>query len=91
VLVSRTVRDLTLGSGLVYDDSGVHQLKGVPGEWELYALSHAPAAPAATDADAPEPTLLDRAALRMAQRTPRLARRAVAAGNAWQRRRAKIG
>lgn len=87
VLVSRTVRDLTLGSGLVYDDAGVRQLKGVPGDWELYALSHAPKAPEGV-ADAPEPTPLDRAALRLAQRAPRLARTVVATGNAWQRRRA---
>ena len=93
VLVSRTVRDLTLGSGLVYDDAGVRELKGVPGEWELFALRHGPVnADAASPAGAaPEPTLLDRAALRMAQRTPRLARTAVAAGNAWQRRRTRVG
>ncbi|HJQ44213.1 MAG TPA: adenylate/guanylate cyclase domain-containing protein [Jatrophihabitantaceae bacterium] len=91
VVVSRTVRDLTLGSGLVYEDFGVQQLKGLPGEWELYALSHAPAARVGDAASAPAPTVLDRAALRMAQRAPRLARTAVAAGNAWQRRRAKVG
>jgi len=31
VLVSSTVRDLVAGSGLVFDDRGVHELKGVPG------------------------------------------------------------
>ena len=35
VLVSSTVRDLTVGSGLAFDDAGVHTLKGVPGEWQL--------------------------------------------------------
>jgi class 3 adenylate cyclase len=37
VLVSQTVKDLTAGSGLVFDDHGEHTLKGVPGEWHLYA------------------------------------------------------
>ncbi len=36
VFVSRTVRDLVVGSELVFADRGVHQLKGVPGEWEIY-------------------------------------------------------
>jgi pimeloyl-ACP methyl ester carboxylesterase/class 3 adenylate cyclase len=39
VLASSTVRDLTAGSGLRFDDRGVHQLKGVPGEWRLFAAS----------------------------------------------------
>ena len=38
VLVSRTVRDLVAGSGLVFDDRGEHELKGVPGGWRLYAV-----------------------------------------------------
>lgn len=37
VWVSRTVRDLTTGSGLEFRDEGRHVLKGVPGEWELYS------------------------------------------------------
>ena len=35
VVVSSTVRDLVAGSGLRFDSRGKHQLKGVPGEWEL--------------------------------------------------------
>jgi class 3 adenylate cyclase len=38
VFVSRTVRDLTVGSGLEFRDRGVHELKGIPGAWELFAL-----------------------------------------------------
>lgn len=38
VLVSRTVRDLTAGSGLRFESRGAHPLKGVPEKWELYAL-----------------------------------------------------
>ena len=39
VLASRTVRDLTAGSGIAYESRGTHELKGVPGEWELNAAS----------------------------------------------------
>lgn len=38
VLVSSTVRDLTVGSGLCFDDRGEHQLKGVPGAWHVLAV-----------------------------------------------------
>jgi class 3 adenylate cyclase len=41
VLVSGTVKDLVAGSGIEFDDRGVHELKGVPGEWRLYAVSQA--------------------------------------------------
>jgi len=37
VLVSSTVKDLVAGSGLVFEDRGEHELKGVPGAWRLYA------------------------------------------------------
>jgi class 3 adenylate cyclase/dienelactone hydrolase len=37
VLVSSTVKDLVAGSGLEFEDRGVHELKGIPGEWRLYA------------------------------------------------------
>jgi hypothetical protein len=39
VLVSRTVADLVAGSGLTFTPRGRRALKGVPGEWELYAAS----------------------------------------------------
>jgi len=39
VLVSSTVKDLVVGSELEFDDRGTHQLRGVPGEWRLYALN----------------------------------------------------
>jgi TolB-like protein len=38
VLVSGTVRDLVAGSGLEFSDRGLRELKGVPGEWHLWAL-----------------------------------------------------
>jgi class 3 adenylate cyclase len=36
VLVSRTVKDLTAGSALTFADAGLHALKGLPGQWNLY-------------------------------------------------------
>ena len=36
VLVSGTVKDLVSGSGIDFEDRGVHRLKGVPGEWKLF-------------------------------------------------------
>jgi class 3 adenylate cyclase len=39
VLVSSTVKDLVAGSGLSFEDRGAHELKGIPGEWRLYAVS----------------------------------------------------
>jgi len=39
VLVSSTLRDLVIGSGLEFEDRGAHQLKGVPGEWHLFAVT----------------------------------------------------
>ena len=38
ILVSSTVKDLAIGSGLRFQDRGLHALKGVPGEWPLFAL-----------------------------------------------------
>ena len=38
VLVSGTVKDLVAGSGIEFEDRGAHELKGVPGEWRLYAV-----------------------------------------------------
>jgi pimeloyl-ACP methyl ester carboxylesterase len=42
VLVSNTVRDVVAGSGIVFEDRGAASLKGVPGEWHLYAAVEAP-------------------------------------------------
>jgi class 3 adenylate cyclase len=39
VLVSGAVRDLVVGSGIDFADRGVHELKGVPGEWRLLAVA----------------------------------------------------
>jgi class 3 adenylate cyclase len=39
VLVSSTLKDLVIGSGLEFEERGTHQLKGVPGEWRLFAVA----------------------------------------------------
>ncbi len=38
VLVSSTVKDLVAGSGIAFQDRGTRELKGIPGEWRLYAV-----------------------------------------------------
>jgi len=38
VLVSQTVRDLVAGSGIAFEERGTAELKGVPGEWRLFAV-----------------------------------------------------
>jgi pimeloyl-ACP methyl ester carboxylesterase len=38
VLVSSTVKDLVVGSGLAFSDRGTHSLKGAPGDWQIYAV-----------------------------------------------------
>ena len=39
VLVSSTLRDLVIGSGLEFEERGTHALKGVPGEWHVFAVA----------------------------------------------------
>jgi pimeloyl-ACP methyl ester carboxylesterase/class 3 adenylate cyclase len=39
IFVSQTVKDLTAGSGLVFEDAGEHELKGVPDRWHLYRVT----------------------------------------------------
>jgi len=36
--VSQTVKDLVAGSGIAFDERGSAELKGVPGEWRLFAV-----------------------------------------------------
>jgi class 3 adenylate cyclase len=39
VFVSQTVKALVAGSGIEFEDRGAHDLKGIPGEWRLYAVT----------------------------------------------------
>jgi class 3 adenylate cyclase len=41
VLVSSTLGDLVIGSGLEFEERGAHELRGVPGEWRLFAVASA--------------------------------------------------
>ena len=38
VVVSSTVKDLVAGSGIAFGDRGAHELKGIPGDWRLFAV-----------------------------------------------------
>jgi class 3 adenylate cyclase len=40
ILVSSTVKDLVVGSGIRFSDRGTHLLKGIPGEWTLFTVVH---------------------------------------------------
>jgi class 3 adenylate cyclase len=39
VLVTRTVRDLSAGSGLTFEDRGTHRFKSVPDEWQRFGVT----------------------------------------------------
>jgi class 3 adenylate cyclase len=81
VLVSGTVKDLVMGSGIDLVDRGAHELKGVPGEWRLFAVrtddveASVPTARPATGSGE-HPGLSDRAGRRLARSAPGLARAA---------------
>jgi class 3 adenylate cyclase len=70
-LVSRAVSDLVAGSGLNFASRGTHQLKGVPGDWELLAATGGTAVPS-VPAQPPEPRLSDRLIVTAARRAPRV-------------------
>ena len=89
ILVSSTVHDLVVGSGLAFVDRGMHELKGVPGQWTVYALADTSEQSAALPAEPSLETAFDRAALRTARSAPRAMRLALRVGNAVQRRRAR--
>jgi class 3 adenylate cyclase len=80
VLVSGTVKDLVMGSGIDLVDRGAHELKGVPGEWKVFAVQadrdEAPIVQPAMDS-AQQLRLTDRAGRRLARSAPGLGRAAV--------------
>lgn len=89
VLVSRTVRDMVVGSGLSFVDCGDHELKGVPGRWPLYALIGSDRTPSPVPRKPLNLTVIDRAVLRTARRAPNVLRAAVGMANARHRRRSR--
>jgi class 3 adenylate cyclase len=69
ILVSRTVRDLVVGSGTGFEDRGHFELRGVPGTWQLLAVDrHGPRAGSAEAELASTPTPGPRTAMRRADR-----------------------
>jgi class 3 adenylate cyclase len=81
VLVSRPVRDLVIGTPVSFSDRGVHELKGVPGEWQILAAepvrSSSAGRPEPSYEIAPNAALAkpsDRAAARLARTAPSLGR-----------------
>jgi class 3 adenylate cyclase len=76
VWVSRTVRDLVAGSGIEFSSRGHHELKGVPGTWELFSVASRSTTPVAVVAAAPPIGPADRVLLRLAHRNPGVLRAA---------------
>jgi pimeloyl-ACP methyl ester carboxylesterase len=75
VLVSGTVKDLVMGSGIGFVDRGREQLKGVPGEWRVFAVGTTDdRTPGLTQLTPLRPRISDRAARLLLRRAPGLAR-----------------
>lgn len=86
VLVSSTVHDLVLGSGIKFNSRGRHTLKGVPGEWHLFAVADVGSAPLIRDSVA-TPSIADRAVVGTGRRAPVLSRALARVALATARRR----
>lgn len=91
VLVSRTVHDLVAGSGLTFESRGEQELKGIPGTWELFAVTHAGEQPDNLPLEESMQTPIDKMVLQTARTAPGFVRAAVRLGNAIERRRARAG
>lgn len=89
VLVSRTVRDLVVGSGLTFVDRGEYDLKGVPGHWLLYALTDTVDDARTIDRKPLSLKAIDHLILRTARRAPQVLRAAGRIAVAHQHRRAR--
>ena len=83
ILVSSVVRDLVVGSGIGFETRGVHELRGVPGQWEILTVDPRGAQPGSSEAvlaSHATPSAQsgmrrsDRAVAAMARRTPWLLR-----------------
>ena len=64
-----------MGSGLSFSDRGARELKGVPGEWRLFAVSDAEAEPPTVEPE--RVPMSSRAMIAMARRSPKMASRMV--------------
>ncbi|MEP7019193.1 MAG: alpha/beta fold hydrolase [Pseudonocardiales bacterium] len=78
VLVSRTVKDLVVGSGISFADRGEHRLRGIPDLWRLYRVSTVATSPSSQIvADQREMRVSDRLMGSAARRSPKLMGRAL--------------
>jgi class 3 adenylate cyclase len=81
VLVSSTVKDLVVGSHLSFEDRGVHELKGVPGEWHLFAAGTESREPSAAGSEAlaapAQGAIWQRTIAQVGTRQPRVAQKLV--------------
>jgi class 3 adenylate cyclase/pimeloyl-ACP methyl ester carboxylesterase len=87
VLVSRTVRDLVAGSGLGFTSRGEHELKGVPGAWELLAAGNGADPVHVAGAASSRPRAIDRLVIEASRRAPAALRAVNRFGDAAQKRR----
>ena len=85
VLVSRTVRDLVVGSGLEFERVGHKRLAGVPEMWDLYRFDHA-RSPRTIPLTESLQTPMDKVAVQASRRAPRLMRAMAKLANATDRR-----
>jgi pimeloyl-ACP methyl ester carboxylesterase len=74
VLVSGTVHDLVLGSGIDFSDRGIHALKGVPGDWHLFAVADTAMPVSLPNGGGTRASVTERAALGTFRRVPALGR-----------------
>lgn len=74
IVVSSTVKELVIGSGMQFTDRGEHELKGVPGVWRLYTLGQERAPRVRLDGAASYMRRSDRLAVSLARRMPRAMR-----------------
>ena len=74
VLVSGTVKELVVGSGISFSGRGAHTFKGVPGAWQIYRVSEEGTPSQRPSGDAEPVSVSDRAGLALARRAPRVAR-----------------
>jgi class 3 adenylate cyclase/pimeloyl-ACP methyl ester carboxylesterase len=84
VYVSRTVRDLVVGSGLEFERIGNKRLKGIPDVWDLYRFDHARSPRTIPVAESLQ-TPMDKVAVHAARRVPRLMRAMARLANATDR------
>lgn len=84
VFVSRTVRDLVVGSGLEFERIGHRRLKDVPDAWDLYRFDHA-RSPRTIPLTESLQTPMDKVAVQAVRRAPRLMRAMAKLANATDR------